>query len=127
MTGMLTPAQHRVAVLRAGGVTTAEIARRLGLTLGSVEVYRTRINRRLGTSTRRELAEALQTCTIGRLHFGSRSRRGFVRGQAVMVTGGRYAGRSGHYVGTDSSFYMRVRVGGAVLQLMIKHVQPVAA
>lgn len=124
---MLTPALHRLALLRAAGVPNAEIARRLGIQVKSVVTRSGEINRRLGVSTRRELAAAIPSCTVGLPGHWNRSRYGFVRGKPVSVTGGPYAGRTGHYVDTDNSRRVRVQIGCAVLYIPVAHVQPVSA
>ncbi len=124
MTGSLTPAQHRVALLRAGGLQKAEIARRLGLSPNTVSAYTTRIKRRLGTSTPRELAVALQNCKVECLFYKPKSTRGFVPGGPVRITGGAYAGREGHYVRSINTLQVCVRVGAAVVALQAAHVSP---
>lgn len=120
---MLTPAQHRLALLRAAGVPTAEMARRLGVQVNTVRDRSWDINKRLGIRTRRELAQALETCVIGFRYAGRKSRRGYVMGGPVDITGGAYAGRTGHYVGSVNTLQIRVRVGGAVVQLQAAHVK----
>jgi len=119
--GSLTPAQHRVALLRAAGLRKAEIARRLGLSPNTVSDVTTLINHRLGTRTPRELAVALQTCAIECLYQGRASQRGFVRGGPVRITGGAYAGREGHYVRSINTLQVCVRVGAADVALQVAH------
>ena len=51
----LTPAQQRVAELAAGGASNADIARRLFLSVNTVQTHLTHVYAKLGISSRREL------------------------------------------------------------------------
>lgn len=55
----LTPAEHRVAVLAAGGHSNREIAQQLYVTRRTVETHLTHVFQKLALSTRAELASSL--------------------------------------------------------------------
>jgi DNA-binding CsgD family transcriptional regulator len=57
----LTPSEHRVAVAAAGGATNREIGQMLFVSMRTVEMHLTNAYRKLGISTRAELAEALDS------------------------------------------------------------------
>lgn len=52
----LSPTEARVAQLAAGSLSNAEVAERLGLSIKTVEGHLARVYRKLGISTRAELA-----------------------------------------------------------------------
>ena len=55
----LTPSEHRIAVAAAAGATNKDIAQRLSLSLSTVETHLTSVYRKMGISSRSELAGAL--------------------------------------------------------------------
>jgi DNA-binding CsgD family transcriptional regulator len=55
----LTPSERRVADLAAAGLTNRRIAQRLGVTPKTVEVHLSSAYRKLGVTSRRQLAAAL--------------------------------------------------------------------
>ncbi len=57
--GALTPAERRVVEAAAGGATNREIAQNLFVSLRTVEMHLTNAYRKLGISSREELAEAI--------------------------------------------------------------------
>jgi DNA-binding NarL/FixJ family response regulator len=57
----LTPAERRVATAAAGGATNREIAQNLFVSLRTVEMHLTNTYRKLGASSRTELATAITT------------------------------------------------------------------
>jgi DNA-binding CsgD family transcriptional regulator len=56
----LTPQERQVAVLAASGATNTEIATRLYITISTVEFHLTNVFRKLGLTSRRQIASALQ-------------------------------------------------------------------
>jgi DNA-binding CsgD family transcriptional regulator len=56
----LTPQERQVAVLAASGSTNAEIASRLFITISTVEFHLTNVFRKLGLSSRRQIASRLE-------------------------------------------------------------------
>ena len=63
-TGALTPAERRTAELAAEGMTNRQIAETLWVTLKTVEVHLGRCYAKLGISSRRELADALEPSAV---------------------------------------------------------------
>lgn len=59
----LTPSERRIAELAAAGTSNREIAATLFLSVRTVETHLTSAYRRLGISSRRELADALSQAT----------------------------------------------------------------
>jgi DNA-binding CsgD family transcriptional regulator len=57
----LTAQENRVAVLAADGLTNAEVAQQLWLSVKTIETHLTRIYRKLGVQSKRELRAALPT------------------------------------------------------------------
>lgn len=57
--GALTAREHEVALLAARGLTNADIAQELTLSVWSVETYILRVSRKLGVASRRELRDVV--------------------------------------------------------------------
>lgn len=123
---VLTPRQYEIASLYAAGVRKAEIARRRGVLASGIDTTLSRIMRRLGTSDRRELAQALLQCTVndwdGTLDRGW---RGVRRGDPVRITGGYFKGRSGTYWKSASQRQLYIKVGGGMFALSAKFIEPI--
>lgn len=114
----LTPRQHEYARLAAAGHTRMEIAQRLGVAISTVDVMVGRLYRRLGVSTRRELATALLACRVVAWNGGGRpSRFGLEPGDSVHIVDGRFAGRGGTYIGSSNSRQVRIQIGAGVFAL----------
>lgn len=123
----LTPRQYEIARLAASYLPRAEIARRLDTSIRTVDITLNRVFRRLGVSSRRELAHALPHVEVRETHGGGqRSRFGLERGDPVTITGGRFAGFRGAYVGAANSRQIRIQVGGGVFALRAAYVQRAA-
>jgi DNA-binding CsgD family transcriptional regulator len=123
----LTPRQFEIARMAASYLPRAEIARRLDTSVRTVDVTLYRVFRRLGVSSRRELAHALADVEIRETNGGGqRSRLGLERGDPVTITGGRFQGFRGAYVGASNSRQIRIQVGGGVFALRAAHVERVA-
>lgn len=121
---ILSPARHRVATLVAAGLPRGEIARRLDIRAGTVDAHRLAAMRALGVTCRRSLAVALVDATPGvRVRVG---RYGFRRGDAVRITGGRYAGRAATYCKAANSRQISVAIGGGVVAITARFVERVA-
>jgi DNA-binding CsgD family transcriptional regulator len=58
--GNLTAQERRVAILAASGNTNAEIASRLFITVSTVEFHLNKVFRKLGISSRRQIAARLE-------------------------------------------------------------------
>jgi DNA-binding CsgD family transcriptional regulator len=115
MAACLTPSQHEVARLYAAGLRRAEIARRLGLRIRTVDAHMTATRQRLGTRSRRAMATSLAEVEVARLRGGVPSAQGYEPGDAVWVVGGRYAGRAGVYVRRANALQLYVRIGGGIV------------
>jgi DNA-binding CsgD family transcriptional regulator len=64
----LTPQERHVAVLAAAGLTNIEIATKVFVTTSTIEYHLSKVFRKLGISSRRQLAEALgQDASAGEL------------------------------------------------------------
>jgi DNA-binding CsgD family transcriptional regulator len=113
----LTPTQHEYARLYAAGVPRQEIARRMGVCLHTADGMLWRIRTRLGVKDRREMSAALLDVVVRERHGGQMSALGLLPGDPIVLTGGRFAGRSGEYVGASNSRQTRVRVGGGVFSV----------
>lgn len=123
----LTPRQFEIARLAASYLPRAEIARRLDTSRSNVNCTLYRVFRRLGVSSRRELAHALADVEVRETNGGGqRSRLGLERGDSVTITGGRFAGFRGAYVGASNSRQIRIQVGGGVFALRALYVQRAA-
>jgi DNA-binding CsgD family transcriptional regulator len=120
---ILTPAQHAVARLYAAGLPRAEIGRRLGIKVGTVDKHMRSARAKLAVDSRRALAAALPQCIVGIGPRGKRSRLGYLIGDPLEVVGGAYAGRQARYVGHANSTQIRVQVGGATVALRVKHIR----
>jgi len=59
VTGGLTPREHEVAVLAAQGLTAAEIAEQLGVTVGTARNHLMKVREKFGGIPKRKLAQAL--------------------------------------------------------------------
>ena len=115
----LTPAQYEAAAMWCAGLRITEIARRRGVSQSCVSNLIHRACSRLQVDGRRALARAMESCEIGVMPRGQRSKHGFVAGDAVLITGGRFAGRAGMYVGRNNSDQIRIQVGGGVFALRV--------
>lgn len=124
----LTPRQYEIACMAATQLPRAEIARRLGVSVRTIDGALDRAYHALGIHTRRDLAIALQHVTVRPCEpGGQKSRLGFVRGEPVRITGGRFAGRTGEYAGGENSEQIRVRIGGGVFALRTRYIERDAA
>lgn len=121
----LTPLQYDIARMYACGLSHADTAARTGATLTTVNSTVSRLRRKLGVSSRREMAAAILACHVREWDGGGRpSGHGYVRGGTVQIIGGRFAGRDGVYVGAANSTQVRVQVGGGVFSLRAKYCEP---
>jgi DNA-binding CsgD family transcriptional regulator len=120
----LTLSQYSLARMYASGLTLNEMTSRSGITYRSVESIMRRLRQRLGVTTRGEMAALLLTCRLDERAGGRSSTRGYVRGGPVRITGGRFDGRDGVYVGHANSVQIRVQVGGGVFALRARFCQP---
>lgn len=117
---VITRTQFEYARLAAAGLRRKEIARRMQVTAGAVDRMVTRACLRLLVD-RRGLARALADCEVRNDPGG---RRGCLkRGDPVLVTGGKYAGRGGAYDSSINSRQVYVRIGSAVLAIQRGHVR----
>jgi DNA-binding CsgD family transcriptional regulator len=124
----ITPRQYEIGRLAATNLPRAEIARRAGASVRTVDVTLWRLFQRLGVSSRHELASALLQCEVRETNGGGqRSRLGFERGDPVVVRGGRFEGFVGEYVGSANSKQIRVRIGGGTFALRAQYVERRAA
>jgi len=124
----LTPVQFELARHWAAGLHYREAAVRAGVNVNGAHVLLRRLRERLGAATRRDMAVVLADCTVRPWDGGGQaSRRGLVRGEPVRLTGGRFAGRDGVYVGANNSDQVYVRIGGGVFAVMAKYVAKDAA
>ena len=117
---MLTPRQYDAARLIAAGVQRAEAARRLGVTCSTIDQHIRSASRRLGVEGRRELAAALLTCEVAKRPHPSRT--GLVRGQAVRIVGGRYAGRDAIYLKLANRYQALVAIGAGQVAVTARFV-----
>jgi DNA-binding CsgD family transcriptional regulator len=117
---VLTRMQYEYARLAAAGHRTAEIARRMKVTAGTVGKMVGEARRRLGVDTR-GLAHALEGCVVRNDPGGWTVR--IKRGDPVHMTGGLYAGRVGEYDSSINGKQVYVRIGGARLALRRAHVR----
>jgi DNA-binding CsgD family transcriptional regulator len=124
---MLTPAQYTVARMRASGLPRCEIALQLGVRPTTVDQHMHAACAKLGVAVkdRRALAVALLECAVGVRK--RRNRFGLAIGEPVSVTGGRYAGRVGVFVGRANSVQMRVKVGGGTFALRGEYLRRIHA
>lgn len=124
----ITPRQHEIARMAAAYIPRPEIARRLGVTRGTVDRTLNRLYHALNVSSRRELAPALLRVRVRHTNGGGKpSRLGLQRGDPVRVTGGRFHGFRGAYVGAANSEQIRVQIGGGVFALRARFVEREAA
>jgi DNA-binding CsgD family transcriptional regulator len=121
----LTPRQYEVARMVAAGLPRPEIARRLGITRGTLDIHIRRVYDRVGVGSPRELAPALADVRIYLNRGGVPNRFGLRPGDPVVLTGGRFAGRPASYAGHNSTRQIRVQVGGGVFSVLAKFIQPV--
>lgn len=120
----ITTRQYQFARLVATGVPRHEVARRLDVKVSTVHAMMSRLYRRLGVRSRRELAPMLLEVRVRDWNGGGRrSSHGLTRGDPVRITGGRFAGRTGEYVGNNNTAQIRIRVGGGVFALRAAFVE----
>lgn len=120
----ITPRQNEIARMAAAYLPRPEIARRLGVTLSTVDRTLSRLYRRLGVSSRRELAPALLRVRVRETNGGGqKSRLGLVRGDPVRIVGGRFEGFRGLYVGAENGTQVRVQIGGGIFALRARFVK----
>ncbi|MFN8758858.1 MAG: hypothetical protein ACK5XA_08620 [Tagaea sp.] len=122
----LTPLQYEIARLVATGLPRDEVARRTGSTRATVSHLVCRVRHRLGVTDDRHLAAALLECIVTTRGVQGRiGRRGLRIGDPVRITGGRFAGRDGTYVGFCNSDKARIQIGGGHFYLDYRFIEPV--
>ena len=120
----ITPAMEAVARMSAAGLPAAEIARRRGVSRKTIHAQLCDARRRLGIAAdRRLLAQALASCVVHADKGGRPSGRGLQAGDAVRMTGGRFQGLTGRYVGGNNTTQVLVRIGGGVFALRARFVE----
>jgi DNA-binding CsgD family transcriptional regulator len=120
----ITPRQAEYARAWVAGVPQKEIARRFGVGMPTVSAMLSRIRQRY-TDDRREMAVILGDARVRHCNGGGRaSRWGYVRGDALRIIGGRYAGRNATYVGASNTDQVRVQIGGGVFAIRARFCQP---
>jgi DNA-binding CsgD family transcriptional regulator len=124
MLGVLTPRQHDVMRLYAAGHPRAEISRRLGIAIGTIDVYIAKARNRLGFESRRECAAMLEHVRVDCVWRSNGL--GIRRGDAVRVTGGRYAGRVGTFWRIANATQAYVVIGGGRFALRKDFIEALA-
>jgi DNA-binding CsgD family transcriptional regulator len=122
---ILTPLQFEIARLHASGLPMREVAKRAGTTYGSVRACLPKIRDRLGARTRPAIARALQDAEARPRGAMTRpARSGFRPGDTVRFVSGPNKGREGIYLRTVNNDQWYVRINGARIAVVAKHIQP---
>lgn len=120
----VTPREHEYARLAATLLPRREIARRLNVSVGTVNTTLRHVYEKLGVHSRRELAPLIPTLHVERIKTGGRvSSLGLKPGDAVRVTGGRFAGCAGTYVSWHNGMTVRIQIGGGRFSITRRYVE----
>ena len=108
----ITPRQLEYARAYLNAEPRAAVAARLGVSIGSVDNMQRRLRERFGVKDRERLRWLIDTARVTQYRGGQASSLGLQAGDAVEITGGRFAGKRGEYVGAVNGRQIRVRIGG---------------